>query len=57
VTPLELAYHFILFKPHKWKAIMMIYDNSRCGTRLVWTLFVFIFIHILIDVDVLSMFM
>jgi hypothetical protein len=57
VTPLELGYHFILFKPHKWKAIMMTYDNSRGGERLVWTLFVFIFVHILIYVDVLSLFM
>jgi hypothetical protein len=43
VTPLELGIHFILFKPHKWKAIMTTYDNSRCGKRLVWTLFVFHF--------------
>jgi hypothetical protein len=57
VTPLELGYHFILFKPHKWKAIMTTYDNSRCGKRLVWTLFVFIFVHILIYVDMLSLFM
>jgi hypothetical protein len=57
VTPLELGYHFILFKPHKWKAIMTTYDNSRCGKRLVWTLFVFIFVHILIYMDVLSLFM
>jgi hypothetical protein len=35
VTPLELGYHFVLFKPHKLKAIMMTYDNSRCGERLV----------------------
>jgi hypothetical protein len=57
VTPLELGIHFILFKPHKWKAIITIYDNSRCGKRLVWTLFVFILVHILIYVDVLSLFM
>jgi hypothetical protein len=55
VTPLELGYHFILFKPHKWMAIMTTYDNSRCGERLVWTLFVFIFVHILIHVDMLSL--
>jgi hypothetical protein len=57
VTPLELGIHFILFKPHKWKAIMMTYDNPRYGKRLVWTLFVFIFVHILIYVDMLSQFM
>jgi hypothetical protein len=56
MTPLELGYHFILFKSHKWKAIMMTYDNLRCGQRLVWTLFVFIFVHILIYVDMLSLF-
>jgi hypothetical protein len=39
VTPLELGFHFILFKPHKWKVIMTTYDNPRCGKRLVWTLF------------------
>jgi hypothetical protein len=54
VTPLELGIHFILFKPHKWRAIMTTYDNPRCGKRLVWTLFVFIFVHILIYVDMLS---
>jgi hypothetical protein len=54
---LELDLHFILFKPNKWKAIMTTYDNSRCGKRLVWTLFVFIFVHILIYVDVLRLFM
>jgi hypothetical protein len=57
VTPLELVIHFILFKPHKWRAIMMTYDNPRSGQRLVWTLFVFIFVHILIYVDMLSRFM
>jgi hypothetical protein len=57
VTPLELGIHFILFKPHEWKAIIMTYDNPRCGKRLVWTLFVFIFVHILIYVDMLSRFM
>ena len=57
VTPLELGIHFILFKPHKWRAIMTTYDNPRCGKRLVWTLFVFIFVHILIYVDMLSWFM
>jgi hypothetical protein len=35
VTPLEPGIHFILFKPHKWRAIMMTYDNPRCGKRLV----------------------
>jgi hypothetical protein len=57
MTPLELGIRFILFKPHKWKAIMTTYDNLRCGKRLVWTLFVFIFVHILIYVDMLSRFM
>jgi hypothetical protein len=57
VTPLELGIHSILFKPHKWRAIMTIYDNPRCGKRLAWTLFVFIFVHILIYVDMLSQFM
>ena len=57
MTPLELGIHFILFKPHKWKAIMTTYDNPRCGKRLVWTLFVFIFVHILVYVDMLSRFM
>jgi hypothetical protein len=57
VTPLELGIHFILFKPHKWRAIMMIYDNPRCGNRLVWTLLAFIFLHILIHVDMRSQFM
>jgi hypothetical protein len=57
VTPLELGIHFILFKPHKWRAIRTTYDNPRCGKRLVWTLFVFIFVHILFYVDMLSRFM
>jgi hypothetical protein len=57
VTLLELRIHFILFKPHKWRAIMTTYDNPRCGKRLVWTLFVFIFVHIPIYVDMLSRFM
>jgi hypothetical protein len=39
------------------KAIMTTYDNPRCGKRLVWTLFVFIFVHILIYVDMRSQFM
>jgi hypothetical protein len=39
------------------KAIMTTYDNPRCGKRLVWTLFAFIFVHILIYVDMLSRFM
>jgi hypothetical protein len=43
---LELGIHFILFKPHKWKAIMTTYDNPRCGKRLVWTLlFSFLYIY------------
>jgi hypothetical protein len=54
---LELGIHFILFKPHKWKAIMTTYDNPRCGKRLVRTLFVFIFVHILIYMNMLSRFM
>jgi hypothetical protein len=54
---LELGIHFISFKPHKWRAIMTTYDNPGCGKRLVWTLFVFIFVHILIYVDMLSRFM
>jgi hypothetical protein len=57
VTQLELGIYFILFKPHKWRAIMTTYDNPRCGKKLVWTLFVFIFVHILIYVDMLSRFM
>jgi hypothetical protein len=57
VTPFEPGIHFILFKPHKWRAIVMTYDNPRCGKRLVWTLFGFIFVHILIYVDMLSRFM
>jgi hypothetical protein len=35
VTPLELGIHFILFKPHKWRAIMTTYDDLSCGKRLV----------------------
>jgi hypothetical protein len=53
----RISIHFILFKPHKWRAIMTTYDSSRCGERLVWTLFVFIFVHILIYVDMLIQFM
>jgi hypothetical protein len=45
MTPLELGIHFILFKPHKWKAIMMTYDNPRCGKRL-YELYLFLFLYI-----------
>jgi uncharacterized ion transporter superfamily protein YfcC len=31
--------------------------QSDCGERLVWTLFVFIFVHILIHVSMLGWFM
>ena len=54
---LERGFHFILSKLHKWKGNNDDLRQSDCGERLVWTLFVFIFVHILIHVSMLSWFM
>jgi hypothetical protein len=53
----ELGFHSILFKLHKWKGNNDDLRQSDYGERLVWTLFVFIFVHILIHVSMLSWFM
>jgi hypothetical protein len=45
VAPLELGIHFILFKLHKWKKIMMTYDN-RDVVRGWYELYLFSFLYI-----------
>jgi hypothetical protein len=45
VTPLELGIHFILFKPHKWKAIMTTYA-IRDVVRGWYELYLFSFLYI-----------
>jgi hypothetical protein len=45
VIPMELGIHFILFKPDKWKAIMMIYA-TRDVVRGWYELYLFLFLYI-----------
>jgi hypothetical protein len=45
VTPMELGIHFILFKPHKWRAIMTTYA-TRDLVRGWYEHYLFSFLYI-----------
>ena len=54
VVPLGLGYHFTSFKPHKWKAIMTIYDNQDVVRGWYELYLFFIFVNIPTHVYILS---